>query len=234
MPIKNPIYCALDTTASADAYQLAEQLNGAVGGVKIGMEFFYANGQAGYRRIAQTGLPIFLDLKLHDIPNTVAAAVRAVCPLKPAILNVHASGGAAMMAAAVKAAGEFDTPPLMIGVTVLTSLEQNDLTQIGMSVGAKAQDQVLRLAHLAQSAGMGGVVCSAHEIEALRRECGADFKLIVPGIRPKGSATHDQKRVMTPEDAYAAGADILVIGRGITAADNPPQAAREIYESLPL
>lgn len=226
----NPIYCALDTTDPDIAAQLAQELHGSVGGLKIGMEYFYATGHAGYQRIVETSVPVFLDLKLHDIPHTVAAAVRAVCPLKPAILNVHAGGGTAMMQAAAHAAMEFEMPPLMIGVTILTSLEQKNLAQMGI-VGTP-QDQVLRLANLAQESGMGGIVCSAHEIEAIRRECGADFKLIVPGIRPKGSDTHDQKRVMTPSDAQKAGADILVIGRAITKAENPAKAARAISDSL--
>jgi len=227
----NPIYCALDTTDKEQANALVADLKTVIGGVKIGMTYFYAHGVAGMQTIAQHGLPIFLDLKLHDIPNTVAHAVRALCPLKPAILNVHVSGGGAMMQAAAKAAAEFGAhAPLLIGVTVLTSLEENDLHDIGMA--HNATEQTLRLANLAQQAGLDGIVCAAHDIAELRRECGADFKLIVPGIRPAGEASHDQKRIMTPKSAYAAGADILVIGRPITNAANPADAARQITQTL--
>ncbi len=225
-----PIYCALDTNDQAHARALADQLSGVVSGVKIGLEYFYATGQAGYAHIAESGLPIFLDLKLHDIPNTVAKAVRSLCPLAPAILNVHAAGGLAMMQEAAIAARDTDTPPLMIAVTLLTSLEQKEMAALGM--GDDPQEQALRLASLAQEAGLDGVVCSAHEIAALRAACGADFKLIVPGLRPEDHPAHDQKRVQTPLAAMQAGADILIIGRPITASPDPTQAARAIAESL--
>jgi orotidine-5'-phosphate decarboxylase len=230
----NPIYCAIDTPLRARAEALAGALGGAVGGLKIGMEYFYAHGADGYRSLAAFEQPIFLDLKLHDIPNTVASAVRALAPLEPALLNVHAGGGAAMMRAAAEAASEaLDKglrAPTMLAVTILTSLGESDLHDMG--VHGSAREQVLRLAQLAKANGMDGVVCSAHEIETLRSELGADFKLIVPGIRPAGSATHDQKRVMTPEDAQKAGADILVIGRAITEAEDPRRAALDIAANL--
>lgn len=230
----NPIFCAIDTPDMARAENLAQQLSGAVGGLKIGMEFFYAHGAQGYKTLAAFDQPIFLDLKLHDIPNTVAAAIHALAPLQPALLNVHAAGGAAMMRAAANAAAQAQdkglTAPLMLAVTVLTSLSESDLHAIGVS--GSPREQVVRLAALARDNGMDGVVCSAHEIDALRAEMGPDFKLIVPGIRPAGSATHDQKRVMTPQDAQAAGADILVIGRAITEADDPQAAARAICDEL--
>lgn len=230
----NPVFCAVDTPDLARADHLAGQLKGSVGGLKIGMEFFYAQGVAGYARLAAHDMPIFLDLKLHDIPNTVASAVRALAPLEPALLNVHAGGGAAMMRAAADAAAEIKDsglrPPVMLAVTILTSLAESDLHDIG--VAGRPQDQVLRLAALARAHGMQGVVCSAHEIEALRAEMGPDFTLLVPGIRPTGSATHDQKRVMTPEAARNAGADILVIGRAITQAQDPRVAAQAIRADL--
>ena len=230
----NPIFCAIDTPDMARAENLAQQLSGAVGGLKIGMEFFYAHGAQGYKTLAAFDQPIFLDLKLHDIPNTVASAIHALAPLQPALLNVHAAGGAAMMRAAANAAAQAEdkglTAPLMLAVTVLTSLSESDLHAIGVS--GSPREQVVRLAALARDNGMDGVVCSAHEIDALRAEMGPDFKLIVPGIRPAGSATHDQKRVMTPQDAQAAGADILVIGRAITEADDPQAAARAIFDEL--
>lgn len=227
----NPIFCALDTTDEARAVALAQGLKGSVGGVKIGMEFFYACGPQGFRAVAEAGLPVFLDLKLHDIPNTVAGGIRAVLPLRPAIVNVHAAGGLAMMRAAAEAAREAgDARPLVVGVTMLTSLDRSDLSQTG--VAGTPADHVARLAHLAAEAGLDGVVCSAHEIERLRAELGPDFKLVVPGIRPALSDIGDQKRVMTPADALALGADILVIGRPITAAENPREAARAIAASL--
>lgn len=230
-PSGNPVFCALDTTDTARAVALARALKGAVGGLKVGMEFFNATGPEGFRQVAETGLPVFLDLKLHDIPNTVAGGIRAVLPLRPAIVNVHASGGPAMMRAAADAAAEAgDNRPLVIAVTVLTSMDESDLAATGVS-GAP-RDQVLRLASLARECGLDGAVCSAHEIGPLRAELGPDFKLIVPGIRPAGAAVADQKRIMTPEQALALGADILVIGRPITAAEDPRRAAEDISASL--
>lgn len=231
MKLENPIFCALDTTDIGRAVALARALKGSVGGAKLGMEFFNAHGPEGYRAVAETGLPIFLDLKLHDIPNTVAGGIRAVLPLKPAIVNVHAAGGAAMMRAAADAAREAgDTRPFIIAVTMLTSLDASDLADTGVT--GSPSDHVRRLAALAASAGLDGVVCSAHEIEALRRDLGPDFKLVVPGIRPEKSDIGDQKRVMTPSQALALGADVLVIGRPITGAGDPRAAADEISRSL--
>jgi orotidine-5'-phosphate decarboxylase len=229
------VYCPIDTPDLSRAETIATQVANAVDGLKVGMEFFYAQGVAGYQAMAAHGAPIFLDLKLHDIPNTVASAVRALAPLEPELLNVHGAGGPAMMKAASEAAQQAANEtglraPTMLAVTVLTSLSEADLHAIGVS--GSPREQVLRLAQLAKANGMDGVVCSAHEIETLRSELGADFKLIVPGIRPAGSATHDQKRVMTPEDAQKAGADILVIGRAITEAEDPRRAALDIAANL--
>jgi len=231
MSLENPVFCALDTTDLGRAETLAQSLAGSVGGAKIGMEFFNAHGPAGYRAIAATDLPIFLDLKLHDIPNTVAGGIRAVLPLRPAIVNVHTAGGGAMMRAAADAAKEAgESRPLVIGVTMLTSLDASDLRDTGVS--GSPSDHVRRLAGLAASSGLDGVVCSAHEIEVLRRDLGKDFKLIVPGIRPAGSDVGDQKRIMTPVEALTLGADLLVIGRPITSANDPRAAAEEIGRSL--
>lgn len=231
MRLENPVFCALDTTDLGRAETLARNLKGSVGGAKIGMEFFNAHGPAGYRAVAAAGLPVFLDLKLHDIPNTVAGGIRAVLPLKPSIVNVHTAGGGAMMRAAAEAARDAgEDRPLVIGVTMLTSLDASDLSDTGVT-GTPA-DHVRRLAGLAASSGLDGVVCSAHEIEVLRRDLGKDFKLIVPGIRPAGSAVGDQKRVMTPAEALSLGADVLVIGRPITGAGDPRAAAEEIGRSL--
>ncbi len=225
------IFCALDTTDLGRAVALAGQLAGRVGGIKLGLEFFGANGPEGVARVAETGLPIFLDLKFHDIPNTVAGAVRAVLPLKPAMLTVHASGGGAMLRAAMDAAAEAgEARPKILAVTVLTSLDDDDLEAVGQS--RPATDQVLRLAELAQKSGVDGIVCSPHEVATMRAECGPDFCLVVPGIRPAGAALGDQKRVMSPAEAVAAGADYLVIGRPITQADDPADAARRIAEEM--
>ncbi|NIA67984.1 orotidine-5'-phosphate decarboxylase [Pelagibius litoralis] len=228
------IFVGLDTPDIERAAALAKSLAGAVGGIKIGKELFTAQGPDGVRLVAG-GAPLFLDLKFHDIPNTVAGAVRAAVHLRPAILNVHASGGRAMMQAAAQAAREAAEDlgterPKVIGVTVLTSLDARDLEEVGQR--GPAGEQVLRLARLTQDSGLDGVVCSPREIEALRRACGPDFLLVVPGIRPSWSTSDDQKRVMTPEEAVAAGADHLVISRPIIAADDPLAAAQRIAGDL--
>jgi len=226
----NPVYVALDTTDLDYARGLAERLRGSVGGLKLGLEFFSAHGPEGVRAFAGMGLPLFLDLKFHDIPNTVAGACRSVASLGVTIINVHASGGAAMLKAAGEAARVVNPQIKVIAVTVLTSLNETDLRTMGVA-GAPA-DQALRLAQLAKANGLDGVVCSAHEIAPLRFALGADFMLVVPGIRPAGSDLNDQSRVMTPLEAHKAGADILVIGRPITAAPDPVKASRDIAQSL--
>ncbi len=231
---KNPVFCALDTPSPDKAAKLARDVGTAVGGLKLGLEFFMAAGPQGVAQVAREGRPIFLDLKLHDIPNTVAGAVRSLLPLKPAILNIHADGGMAMMQAARAAADEApdDARPMMIGVTMLTSLDQADLERQGNRLAPT--DYVRRLAEQAAEAGLDGVVCSALEIETLRADLGPDFKLIVPGIRPAGADVGDQKRVMTPAEARDLGADVLVIGRPITTAEDPGAAARAIAADLGL
>lgn len=230
---RNPVFCALDTTDVGKAIAWGNAIKPFVGGLKIGLEFFNANGPQGVARIAEIGLPVFADLKLHDIPNTVAGGIRAVLALGVSIVNVHASGGAAMMIAAAEAAATAGARrPKIIGVTVLTSLDVSDLQATGIS--GTLGDQVMRLAALAKASGLDGVVCSAHEIEPLRRALGPGFMLIVPGIRPTGAAIADQKRVMTPRDAVRHGADILVIGRPITEAADPAAAARAIRDDLLL
>ena len=225
------IFVALDTAEAEAALALARQLAGLVGGIKLGKQLFTAEGPAGARKLAATGLKIFLDLKFHDIPATVAGAVTAALKLNPFMLTVHAAGGRAMMQAAAKAAAEADKRrPLVLGVTVLTSLADRELAETG--VAGTAADQVLRLARLAKESGLDGVVCSPREAKMLRQAVGKDFKLVVPGIRPDWAASDDQKRVMTPKEAVAAGADYLVIGRPITAAKDPADAARRIAAEL--
>ena len=231
----NPIFAALDTPDLDQAMALASTLAGHVGGIKLGLEFFSANGPDGVRAIARPGLPIFLDLKFHDIPNTVAGAVRAVAPLAPAILNVHASGGPAMMRAARETAQETASalgvkPPRIIAVTVLTSLDDDDLAGVGQAGPARAQ--AVRLARLARDCGLDGVVCAPTDIGAIREACGPGILLVVPGVRPSWAATDDQKRIATPAATLAAGADYLVIGRPITASDDPVATAARIVGEL--
>lgn len=225
------IFVALDVTDADNALAIARSLRGLVGGLKLGHEFFTACGPEGVRRIAQLGLPLFIDLKFHDIPTTVAHAVTAALPLRPFMLNVHGAGGAAMMRAAAKAAvaGGKDRP-LVLAVTVLTSLADADLAATGVS--GTVREQVVRLALLAKASGLDGVVCAASEIMALRGATGAAFKLIVPGVRPAWASTDDHKRSLTPGDAVAIGADYLVIGRPIVAASCPADAARRIIDEI--
>lgn len=233
--MSNPVYCALDTTDTAEAVRLARQLSGLVGGFKLGLEFHTANGAAGIRAVAETGMPIFLDLKFHDIPNTVAGAIRAAVPLAPALTTLHAIGGAEMIKAAVDSAADAAAKhgvarPKILAVTVLTSMGQAELPTIG--VEGSVLDQVKRLAALAISAGADGIVCSPHEVDHLRTLLGPDALLVIPGIRPAWAAANDQKRILTPREAMEKGASYLVIGRPITAAADPAEAARKIMEEL--
>jgi len=224
---RSPIYVAIDTPDIAKAKDIAAKVRHHVGGIKLGLEFFSAHGQAGVREMAALDLPIFLDLKLHDIPNTVAKAVQALAGLKPAILTVHAAGGLAMMEDA-KAAAPAGTK--VVAVTVLTSLDQDDLAAIGVDGDPHAQ--VERLTLLAKQAGLDGVVCSGNEVKAAKKLWPSGF-FVVPGIRPADGKSHaDQKRVMTPRQALDQGASILVIGRPITQAEDPDQAARAIEATL--
>jgi orotidine-5'-phosphate decarboxylase len=226
----NPIFVALDTPSLDRARALSRSLKSYVGGVKLGLEFYSANGPEGVRAIVSAGAPVFLDVKLHDIPNTVAGAMKVLAPLGTAIINVHASGGTAMMRAAGEAARTVERPAKIIAVTVLTSFEDSDLPRIGVS--DSALNQAVRLAVLAKDSGLDGVVCSPHEIAAVRAACGPKFLIVTPGVRPAGGELGDQKRVMTPRQAVDAGADILVIGRPITAAADPSEAAKQIAADL--
>ena len=220
------VFVALDTPDLDRARTLAQRVRTHVGGLKLGLEFFAAHGQPGVREMAAVGLPIFLDLKLHDIPNTVAKAVQALGPLAPAVLTVHASGGRAMLEDA-KAAAPSGTK--VVAVTMLTSLDAADLAATG--VGGTAHDQVLRLAALSQEAGIDGIVCSGAEVAAAKAAWPGGF-FVVPGVRPAGGSVGDQKRVVTPHAAVDAGASILVIGRPITQAEDPDAAARAIAATL--
>jgi len=225
--ISNPIFCAVDRTEVGAAMDLTARLDGLIGGVKLGLEFFTANGPDGVRKVmAASRLPLFLDLKFHDIPNTVAGALRGIRKLEPAFTTIHAGGGLAMMKAAVDAAEGIK----ILAVTLLTSLAEDDMPRLGVQGGVS--DQVKRLADLAAEAGVDGLVCSPHEVADLRARLGDKLSLMVPGIRPAGSAADDQQRVLTPAEALAAGATYLVIGRPITGAADPAHAARSIFASL--
>ncbi len=222
----NPVYLALDLPRLDAAIALAQKVKGHVGGLKLGLEFFCAHGHHGVHEVAKVGLPIFLDLKLHDIPNTVAGAMQAIHVLEPAIVTVHASGGRAMMEDAKAAASESTK---VVAVTVLTSLDDGDLNMMG--VAGSAYDQALRLADLAQEAGLDGIVCSGQEVAAIHRRW-KDGYLVVPGLRPADGKLGDQKRAVTPRAARDAGASVLVIGRPISRAEDPVAAARAIEATL--
>ena len=234
--MRNPIIVALDVPTPEQALTLAHQVAPAVGAFKIGKELFVSAGPDIVRRIRATGAAVFLDLKFHDIPNTVAKAVESAVQLDVQMLTIHTSGGFTMMQAAEQAAQQAARAagrpaPLVLGVTVLTSLDAADLAQIGLSTDVTAQ--VERLATLAARAGLRGLVCSPLEIAALRKILPAEMQLVTPGIRPAGAGkTDDQKRTLTPREALAAGANWLVIGRPIYAATNPRLAAEQILASL--
>jgi orotidine-5'-phosphate decarboxylase len=224
--VSNPVYLALDLPQLDAAKALAARVKAHIGGVKLGLEFFCAHGHHGVHEIAHVGLPIFLDLKLHDIPNTVAGAMQAIHVLEPAIVTIHASGGRAMMEDAKAAAAEHTK---VIGVTMLTSLDENDLKRTG--VDGCAHDQVMRLAELSERAGLDGIVCSGHEVGAVHKQWKNGF-FIVPGLRLPDGPKSDQKRVVTPRQARDDGASVLVVGRPISRAEDPVQAARDIEATL--
>lgn len=226
----NPVFVALDTPDLSRALELAKAVRPHVGGLKVGLEFITANGPDGVRKIISLGLPVFADVKFHDIPNTVAGAAREIAKLGVALFNVHAPGGEVMLRAAKEAASSVDPSVKVIAVTVLTSLAGEDLQAVGQV--APAVEQVERLAKLTQTSGLDGVVCSPQEIGLVRRACGNGFLIVTPGIRPADAELADQRRVTTPEAAVAAGADILVIGRPITGAPDPARAAAGIAEVI--
>jgi orotidine-5'-phosphate decarboxylase len=229
MDVASRLIVALDTVDVDSTRRWADAVSPHAGLLKLGLEFFLANGAAGFAAI--TGAPIFLDLKLHDIPATVAGGVRAVLPLKPRMLSIHASGGPAMIWAAHQtAASAGPDRPMILAVTVLTSLGQDDLAAVG--VAGTPVEQVLRLGRLAVEAGADGLVCSPLEVAPLRQALGSAVKLVVPGIRPAGSAADDQHRTMTPAQAIAAGADWIVVGRPITSASDPGTSAADIAASI--
>ncbi len=233
--MKNPIIVALDVPDAEQAIKLAEAIAPAVGAFKIGKELFVSAGPDIVKRVRDTGASVFLDLKFHDIPNTVAKAVASATRLDVQMLTVHTCGGSTMLERALKGANEAakqtgNEAPLILGVTVLTSMDESDLNEV--SVNKTPESQVIHLAQMATGAGLKGLVCSPKEITPLREVLPPEVQLVTPGIRPAGSEKGDQKRVMTPVEAISAGADWLVIGRPIYAADNPREAAESILESL--
>jgi len=236
MSARDKLIVALDVPSAEAGLRLAEQLRGHVGTFKVGLENFTAEGPVLARFLVAIGEKVFLDLKLHDIPNTVRAAARQAAQLGVRMFNVHASGGRKMMEAALAGAQEGSAGrgdglrPLVLAVTVLTSLAGEDLTELGMS--GSAEEAVVRLARLAQQAGLDGVVASPREVAALRQALGPGFTIVTPGIRPASAAADDQARVATPGSAIRAGADYLVVGRPITEAPNPAAAADAIVAEM--
>jgi orotidine-5'-phosphate decarboxylase len=227
---RDRLIVALDLPSAAQARQVVQNLGEAITTYKIGKQLFTAEGPEIVRDLVSSGRKVFLDLKFHDIPNTVGAAVRSATELGVSMLTVHASGGSKMLKAAVEAANASATKPMILAVTVLTSLGDADLQEIGISGNVAAQ--VLRLGALAHSAGCGGLVASAHEARELRRELGEGFEIVTPGVRPAGADVGDQARVLTPAEAIRAGASRLVVGRPITEAGSPLEAARQISKDI--
>jgi orotidine-5'-phosphate decarboxylase len=234
-PTANPIAAkdrlavALDFPTEHEALKLVDQLDETCQWYKVGMELYYAAGNSIVQKLRDRGFNVFLDLKLHDIPNTVAGAVRSATQAGASLLTIHASGGAAMMTAAAEAASAPNAPRLL-AVTVLTSMDANELAGIGIT--ASPAEQVLRLAELAKKSGINGMVCSPEEVALLRKETGPDTLLVIPGIRPAGADIGDQKRIATPAQAIAQGASLLVVGRPITRAANPAAAAQSILNEI--
>ena len=224
--MSNPVFLALDVPQIDPAKALINKVKAHIGGVKLGLEFFCAHGGHGVHEIAHMGLPIFLDLKFHDIPNTVASAMMAIHVYEPKIVTIHASGGRAMMEDAKAAAAEGCK---VVAVTTLTSMDQSDLAATGVS--GSAEDQVMRLAELAHASGLDGIVCSGREVGKVHKQW-KDGYFVVPGLRPAGTGAGDQKRVVTPRKARDDGASVLVIGRPISRADDPEAAARAIEATL--
>ncbi len=226
---KDRLAVALDFPTAAAALEMVDRLDGTCRWFKVGMELYYATGNSLIETLRGRGFEVFLDLKLHDIPNTVAGAVRTVAKTGVGLLTIHAGGGAVMMKAAVEAASEPGAPRLL-AVTVLTSMDAEQLAGVG--IGTTPAEQVLRLAILAHAAGIDGMVCSPEEAGILRSSLGREVMLVTPGIRSADDAIGDQKRVATPAAAISAGASMLVVGRPITKADDPPAAARRILDEI--
>jgi orotidine-5'-phosphate decarboxylase len=221
---------ALDVSSATQARQIVQSIGEAANTYKVGKQLFTAEGPQIVRDLVASGRKVFLDLKFHDIPNTVSGAVAEAAKLGVSMMTVHASGGSKMLKAASDAAAQSATKPMILAVTVLTSLSEADLAELGIS--GHVQTQVLRLGSLARAVGCGGLVASAHEARELRRQLGQDFAIVTPGVRPAGTAADDQARILTPKEAIAAGATYLVVGRPILEAANPAQAAAAIVGEI--
>jgi orotidine-5'-phosphate decarboxylase len=230
MNSKDRLIVALDVPGATQARQIVQAIGDAATTYKVGKQLFTAEGPQVVRDLVASGRKVFLDLKYHDIPNTVAAAVRSAAELGVSMLTVHASGGSKMLKAAVEAASQSPAKPMVLAVTVLTSLSDSDLREVG--IAGDVLSQVLRLGALARAAGCGGVVASAQEARELRRALGEGLAIVTPGVRPAGSSAGDQARVVTPKDAIAAGATYLVVGRPILDAPDPAKAAQQIADEI--
>ena len=230
MAPKDRLIIALDVSRASEAQKIVTEVGEAASTYKVGKQLFTAEGPQVVRDLVASGRKVFLDLKFHDIPNTVAGAVKSAATLNVSMLTVHASGGSKMLRAAAEAADQSSSKPLVLAVTVLTSMSDHDLQELGLPVGVA--DQVLRLAGIARNAGIGGIVASAHEAAALRRDLGTGFAIVTPGVRPAGAEIGDQARVVTPADAIRAGASHIVVGRPITGDPSPAQAAKRILEEI--
>lgn len=226
MQARDRLIVAADLSTRAEIMALVGDVHDSVGAVKIGLQAFIANGAALVREVVNTGMKVFLDLKIHDIPNTAEHAVAEAAKLGPAMLTVHASGGSAMLRAAASSAGSV----LLLGVTMLTSLDDEEAARIGFT-GATV-DNAVRLARLAKDSGLRGIVASPHEIEAIRHACGRELTIVTPGIRGAGDSADDQRRTLTPREAVSRGADYIVVGRPITSATNRRDAARRIVDDI--
>jgi len=227
---KKKIIVAIDTIDTNEALKITKLIPD-VGAFKLGLEYFCANGPKGISKISETGVKIFLDLKFHDIPNTVAGAIRASLNLEPYMMTVHLSGGYNMLDRTMEEVKEYCSKkslkkPLILGVSVLTSIDNNDFSSLGIK--GKVEDQVVRLAKLAENSGLDGLVCSAKELKIVKRQVGKSLILVTPGIRPAGGEVNDQKRILTPAQAIKDGANFLVIGRPITSVDDPQEALNNI------
>src|SRR5512147_223428 len=227
---KDRLIIALDVSRASEAQKIVNQIGDAASTYKVGKQLFTAEGPQVVRDLVASGRKVFLDLKFHDIPNTVAGAVSSAAALGVSMLTVHASGGTKMLKAAVEAAANSTAKPIVLAVTVLTSLNDADLQELGLPVGVA--DQVLRLAGIARNAGCTGIVASAHEAASLRRNLGEGFAIVTPGVRPAGTDVGDQARVVTPAEAFRSGATHIVVGRPITNDPNPQEAAKRILADI--
>ena len=228
--LKDRLIIALDVSKASEAQKIVSEIGDTASTYKVGKQLFTAEGPQVVRDLVASGRKVFLDLKFHDIPNTVGGAVKSAADLKVSMLTVHASGGSKMLRAAAEAAAQSASEPLILAVTVLTSLSDEDLQELGLPVGVA--DQVLRLAGIARNAGIGGIVASAHEAQSLRRNLGTGFAIVTPGVRPAGTDVGDQARVVTPAEAMAAGATHIVVGRPITGHSSPAEAAKRVLDEL--